>query len=81
MAAVIAEELGAKLDELLRGLDIGEPADPPPVKKYVFVFLLLVIAPLVISTLNYLLGDRRGNWQTADRTSAGLLADGSSIGR
>jgi hypothetical protein len=49
----------------------------PLVKKYVFVFLLLVIAPLVISTLNYLLGDRRGNWQTADRTSAGLLPDAS----
>ena len=45
----------------------------PFVKKYVFIFLLLIIAPLVISTVNYVLGDRRGNWQTADRSSAGLL--------
>jgi hypothetical protein len=43
------------------------------VKKYVFIFLVLIIAPLLISTANYLLGDRRGNWQTADRSSAGLL--------
>lgn len=47
--------------------------DPPSVKKYVFIFLLLIIAPLLVSTANYLLGDRRGNWQTADRSSAGLL--------
>jgi hypothetical protein len=43
------------------------------VKKYVFIFLFLIIAPLLVSTANYLLGDRRGNWQTADRSSAGLL--------
>ena len=46
-------------------------------KKYVFIFLLLIIAPLVISTVNYVLGDRRGNWQTADRSSAGLLPTAS----
>jgi hypothetical protein len=43
------------------------------VKKYVFIFLVLIIAPLLVSTANYLLGERRGNWQTADRSSAGLL--------
>jgi len=42
-------------------------------KKYVFTFLVLIVVPLLISTGNYLLGDRRGPWQTADRTSAGLL--------
>ena len=42
-------------------------------KKYVFIFLLLIIAPLLMSTANYLLGDRRGNWQMADRSSAGFL--------
>ena len=47
--------------------------DPPSVKKYVFIFLLLIIAPLLISAANYLLGDRRGNRQMADRSSAGLL--------
>jgi uncharacterized protein DUF3750 len=39
----------------------------------VLVFLVLIIAPLLISTTNYVLSDRRGNWQTADRSSAGLL--------
>jgi Protein of unknown function (DUF3750) len=43
------------------------------VKKYLLIFLVLIIAPLVISALNYVRGDRRGNWQTADRSSAGLL--------
>ncbi len=46
---------------------------PHLVKKYVFIFLFLIIAPLLVSTANYLLGGRRGNWQTADRSSAGLL--------
>jgi Protein of unknown function (DUF3750) len=43
------------------------------VKRYVFIFLFLIIAPLLVSTANYLVGDRRGNWQTADRSSSGLL--------
>src|ERR1700722_10616869 len=43
------------------------------VKKYVLIFLFLIVAPLLVSTASYLLGDRRGNWQTADRSSAGLL--------
>ncbi|MGB9391965.1 MAG: DUF3750 domain-containing protein, partial [Xanthobacteraceae bacterium] len=45
--------------------------------KYVIVFLLLILGPVVISAANYLLGERRGNWQTADRSSAGLLPDAS----
>jgi len=48
----------------------------PFVKKYVLVFLLLIIAPLTFSIANYFLGDRRGNWQTADRSSAGAFAQG-----
>lgn len=43
------------------------------VKKLVLVFLLLIIAPLSLSAANYLRDDRRGNWQSADRSSAGLL--------
>jgi hypothetical protein len=43
------------------------------VKKSVLVFVLLIAVPLAISACNYLLGDRRDNWQTADRSSAGLL--------
>jgi hypothetical protein len=39
----------------------------------VLLLLSLIIAPVTVSTANYLLGDRRGNWQTADRSSAGLL--------
>lgn len=42
-------------------------------KKLVLVFLLLIIVPLCVSAVNYLRGDWRGNWQTADRSSAGLL--------
>jgi hypothetical protein len=41
--------------------------------KYVLVCLLLVVAPVLISAGNYIFGDRRANWQTADRSSAGLL--------
>jgi len=47
------------------------------VKKYVLLLLLLIIAPVTVSAANYLLGDRRGNWQTADRSSAGLLPKAS----
>jgi hypothetical protein len=43
------------------------------VKKYVCILLFLIVGPLLVSTASYLLGDRRGNWQTADRSSAGLL--------
>jgi hypothetical protein len=39
----------------------------------VLIFLLLLLAPIGASTVNYLLGDRRDNWQAADRSSAGLL--------
>jgi hypothetical protein len=49
----------------------------PFVKKYVLAFLLLIIALLTFSIANYFLGDRRGNWQTADRSSAGLLLKAS----
>jgi hypothetical protein len=39
----------------------------------VLIFLLLLLGPIAVSTANYLLGDRRENWQIADRSSAGLL--------
>jgi hypothetical protein len=39
------------------------------------VFALLIIVPVVLSSILYLLGDRRGNWKTADRSSAGLLPE------
>jgi hypothetical protein len=43
------------------------------------VFLLLVFLPLAASAVRYLcLADGRGNWQTADRSSAGLLPPASS---
>ena len=37
------------------------------------IFLLRLLGPIAVSTANYLLGDRRENWQIADRSSAGLL--------
>jgi len=45
--------------------------------KYLIVFLLFIIGPVVISAANYLIGERRENWQTADRSSAGLLPKAS----
>jgi Protein of unknown function (DUF3750) len=41
--------------------------------KSVIVFLLLLIGPIAVSAAKYLLGDRSVDWQTADRSSAGLL--------
>jgi Protein of unknown function (DUF3750) len=50
-----------------------------PLKKPLIVFLLLVFVPLAASAGRYLwLGDGRGDWQTADRSSAGLLPPASS---
>ena len=48
-------------------------------KKLLIVFLLLLFVPLTASAVRYLwLGDGRGDWQTADRSSAGLLPVASS---
>jgi hypothetical protein len=48
-------------------------------KKPLILFLLLLFVPLAASAVRYLcLGDGRGNWQTADRSSAGLLPLASS---
>ena len=45
-----------------------------PLKKILLVFLLLIFGPIATSAARYFwLGDGRGNWQTADRSSAGLL--------
>jgi hypothetical protein len=41
------------------------------------IFALLIFVPLALSGIRYLLEDRRGHWQTADRSSAGLLPDPS----
>jgi hypothetical protein len=62
----------------IQGVCLSPPADLPFVKKYVaLLFLSLIIAPVTVCAANYLLGDRRGNWQTADRSSAGLLPNAS----
>jgi hypothetical protein len=48
-------------------------------KKPLIVFLLLVFVPIAASATRYLWsGDGRGNWQTADRSSAGLLPPAAS---
>jgi Protein of unknown function (DUF3750) len=40
----------------------------------VIIFLLLIFGPIGASAARYFwIGDNRGNWQTADRSSAGLL--------
>jgi hypothetical protein len=42
-------------------------------KKAVLLLLSLLFVPIAVSAANYLRGDRRENWQMADRSSAGLL--------
>ena len=42
-------------------------------KKSVIVLLSLLVAPIAVSAAKYLAGDRSIDWQTADRSSAGLL--------
>jgi len=39
------------------------------------LFLLLLLAPISVSAAAYAIGERRDNWQAADRSSAGLLPD------
>ena len=45
----------------------------PPLRKLVIIFLLLVFVPIGVSAAQYWSGERQGDWQTADRSSAGLL--------
>src|SRR3981189_647581 len=45
----------------------------PTSRKPLIVLLFLLVAPITLSTVKYLLGDRSVDWQTADRSSAGLL--------
>src|ERR1700682_4206377 len=45
----------------------------PTLRKSLIVLLFLLVAPITLSTVKYLLGDRSVDWQTADRSSAGLL--------
>jgi hypothetical protein len=48
-------------------------------RKLVIIFLLLIVVPIGISAGRYYWReDHRGNWQTADRSSAGLLPAASS---
>jgi hypothetical protein len=43
------------------------------VRKIVIVLFVLLVTPIVVSTVEYLFGDRSISWQSADRSSAGLL--------
>jgi hypothetical protein len=45
--------------------------------KFVLLLSMLIFGPVAVSTAAYLTEERRGNWQTADRSSAGLLASAS----
>ena len=43
------------------------------------IFVLLILVPVALSAVVYFLGgNRRGDWQTADRSSAGLLPTASA---
>jgi len=43
------------------------------VRKIVLVLLALLVVPIGVSAAKYFAGDRSVNWQSADRSSAGLL--------
>jgi uncharacterized protein DUF3750 len=43
------------------------------VRKTLVVVLLLLVSPIAVSAVEYLFGDRSLDWQSADRSSAGLL--------
>jgi hypothetical protein len=43
------------------------------VRKSVLVLLILLVVPVGVSAIGYLFDNRSGDWQTADRSSAGLL--------
>jgi hypothetical protein len=48
------------------------------VRKLLIAFLLLIFVPIGVSATSYWFGDRHGNWQTTDRSSAGLLPTASN---
>jgi hypothetical protein len=43
------------------------------VRKTLIILFFLLVTPIAASAMKYLLGDRSVHWQTADRSSAGLL--------
>ncbi|NEW86125.1 DUF3750 domain-containing protein [Rhodopseudomonas sp. WA056] len=43
------------------------------VRRLVLILLLLLVVPVAVSAGRYWLGDRSVDWQSADRSSAGLL--------
>jgi Protein of unknown function (DUF3750) len=45
------------------------------VRKFVVVLLLLLVVPIGASAAKYWFGDRSVDWQSADRSSAGLLPE------
>ena len=47
-------------------------------RKFVIVLLLLLVVPIGASAVKYWFGDRSVNWQSADRSSAGLLPQPSA---
>ena len=56
----------------------GYSADRKTLRRLLIIFLLLVFAPIAASAARYLwMGNGRGDWQTADRSSAGLLPPAS----
>ncbi len=47
-------------------------------RKNLIALLLLLVLPIVASAVRYWLGDRSVDWQSADRSSAGLLPEPSA---
>src|SRR5689334_738452 len=61
-------------------IDVEFPLGPcPTLRRSLVIFLLLLLVPIGWSAVRYLFVDPdRGTWQTADRSSAGLLPPAST---
>src|SRR6201991_1724087 len=72
---------GRRWRSAARGLyRVGSSAAQPlnTLRRFLIIFLLLVFLPIGWSAARYFLVDTdRGSWQTADRSSAGLLPPAS----
>jgi hypothetical protein len=58
-------------------MPVWPPTLPSSLRKSVIIFLLLLLVPIGASAARYFWSADRGNWQTADRSSAGLLPPAS----
>jgi hypothetical protein len=74
----MAKAAAAFISSRAGGGGVKNLSNQPPneflrVRKTLIILLILLLAPISISATRYLFGDRSGDWQSADRSSSGLL--------